>query len=734
MNTALAPAFDGRSAVFAGADVCDEAGLTLPVNADRPVFEDDIWDFTHVIGLPTQLSPSLRRFDFTLIKDSRWRLVAKELVLAMLAPRHQTIAPLPRAFRNPLHVTSCRGRLDELVRFFSWLSDQATSSLQQITTRDCEAYLAHRRYVLDEDGAVVGENSHATRRSAAQVVVDLVNYRDLFTADRVSAELRPWGGATASAVAEMPCGREENKTQPVADEIMQPMLAAALYLVSTLGPHAVDLAHKIRESDLHSVRRAQGLKRVGPKNRVPVRELSEILAEYTRTCTALPMLEDHYISKRLEQGWVEDDPLLPVAMGTLARRAGLSQFCHPWLPTMRPALEDALAQVGVERPFGREADLVPAADGKASLPWTLPLSRLQAVALVGIVRTAAIITAAAISGMRASELMELRIGCRQPPEESVPGLSRYRIASKIVKGQPLGGTGDEWVVIEPVYRAIELLEQLHDAPAEGALLIGRFSFNVRFKWFKNWTNSEVGRRLGLAMIPKGPVNLRMLRRTLSLEMAYRPGGVLAAKIHMKHIAVATTEGYASRPGGAQAELLAEVNKHESERNLQLALEEFRNYQDGVLPAGPGARSLTEFFAGIDAQLDAASATAPKTQRNDRDVLNLLTKRANVLHLGPANYCWFTDPSRALCLKLADTPTADRPLVGMCDSARCPQATHHPCHRPVWAEHAERTETFLGQLGTTRKTERTRLQADYDRALRVVAEIDAASTTMDEESA
>ncbi|MGW1287171.1 hypothetical protein ACWD4N_26610 [Streptomyces sp. NPDC002586] len=50
-----------------------------------------------------------------------------------------------------------------------------------------------------------------------------------------------------------------------------------------------------------------------------------------------------------------------------------------------------------------------------------------------------------------------------------------------------------------------------------------------------------------------------------------------------------------------------------------------------------------------------------------------------------------------------------------------------------AEHAERTEIFLGQLGTTRKTERTRLQADYDRALRVVAEIDAANT-MDEESA
>ncbi|MGW3201510.1 hypothetical protein ACWDBD_44660 [Streptomyces sp. NPDC001118] len=76
--------------------------------------------------------------------------------------------------------------------------------------------------------------------------------------------------------------------------------------------------------------------------------------------------------------------------------------------------------------------------------------------------------------------------------------------------------------------------------------------------------------------------------------------------------------------------------------------EFRNFQQGILPAGPGARGLTEFFASIDEKLDPTAATAPKTQRSDRDVLNLLTKRAKVLHLGPANYCWFTDPFRALC--------------------------------------------------------------------------------------
>ncbi|MGW1055556.1 hypothetical protein [Streptomyces sp. NPDC002521] len=360
------------------------------------------------------------------------------------------------------------------------------------------------------------------------------------------------------------------------------------------------------------------------------------------------MLAEHHIADRLADGWSPNDPLLPVATGVLARQAGDRQFWTRWMPALRGPLEDAVAAVGVKEVFARDAVEITSVDSSSVLPWTLPLHRLQAVALVGVVRTAAITVLATVSGMRASELMELRLGCRKPPEEPVPGLHRYRLASKVVKGQPLGGTDDEWVVIEPVYRAVELAEDRHDDPKDGALLFGRFSFTVRYQWFRNWVNSPAGQRLGLTEIPDGQVNLRMLRRTLALELAYRPGGVLASKIHLKHAAVATTEGYASRPGGAQAELLAEVNKHESDRNLDLVMAEFRNFQQGILPAGPGARGLTEFFASIDEKLDPTAATAPKTQRSDRDVLNLLTKRAKVLHLGPANYCWFTDPFRALC--------------------------------------------------------------------------------------
>jgi hypothetical protein len=712
---------------FAGADVCREAGLCLPDGAPRPVFDDDRWDFTQVAGLPRQLSRVSRRFDFAAITSDGWRLVAKELIMAMLAPRHDAVMPLPHAYRTPLHLGTAFGRLAELTRFLNWLASQGTTSLADIDEDRCEAWLAHRRYLLDDEGHVAGERSPATRRAAAQVVADLVTHRELFTMDRVSEGLRPWRGSAPSVVAEMPAPGQ-NKTPPVPDGVLQPLLAAALYLTGTLGPHAPGLLEQVRDADQRwSLKHGQHVL----TGRLPAREIIQVLEGYEERGEPLPAAAGHVIRKRLDGGWSPDDPLAPVSLGLIARQAGFTQFWGQWIPHLRPRIEATLAAVGAEKPLGRDAAAVDRADGDGTVPWTAPLDRLEAVALAGIIRTASITLLAAVSGMRSSELMELEVGCCRPPEEHGPGLVRYRLASKVIKGQPLGGTPDEWVVIEPAYQAAQLLERLHDDPQPGKPLLGRFAFNVRHAWFRNWVNGPAGQRLGLTPIPDDPVSLRALRRTLSIELAYRPGGMLAAKLHLKHIAVATTEGYASRPGGAQAELLAEVNKHEADRNLDLVWAELRNYQQGIMPAGPGARELTEFFAHIDGKLADGAPGAPKAQASDRDVLNLVTKRARTLHLGTANYCWFTDPSRALCLKLAGTPAADKPLIGMCDSARCPQATHHPCHRPVWAEAAEQTKAFLGSLGPTRKTERTRLQADHDRAQRVLDAIDAASPDTDD---
>ena len=150
---------------------------------------------------------------------------------------------------------------------------------------------------------------------------------------------------------------------------------------------------------------------------------------------------------------------------------------------------------------------------------------------------------------------------------------------------------------------------------------------------------------------------------------------------------------------------------EEAEHLRLTAAAYDDYQRGVLPTGNGA-----------------ATPGPVTVLDDRRVERLLKATAATLHLGVGNYCWFTDPSKALCLKLAGTPEADQPLIGMCDSARCPQATHQARHRPVWAERAQNINSvFLGNPRPS-KPEQSRAQAAFDRAQRVLAEIDAAAGT------
>ncbi|MEU6190242.1 hypothetical protein [Nocardia sp. NPDC047038] len=241
--------------------------------------------------------------------------------------------------------------------------------------------------------------------------------------------------------------------------------------------------------------------------------------------------------------------------------------------------------------------------------------------------------------------------------------------------------------------------------------------------FRRWLTEPFARRLGLATVPQGPVNTRMLGRTLALELAQRPGGLLAAKIARKHVSVTTTEGYAARPGGSQAMFHAEVRQAEHDHHLRLTVEAYEEYRAGQLPAGPGARALVEAFEHVESEvLRDAPAGEATVFGNERRIENLLRQRARTLHIGSANYCWFADPAKALCLRMAGTPNAAKPLVGMCDSARCTQATHHLRHRAIWQDTADTAATFLGNPRVP-KGEKPRLRIEYECATGVLDAID-----------
>jgi hypothetical protein len=156
----------------------------------------------------------------------------------------------------------------------------------------------------------------------------------------------------------MRSGRDGNTTPAVADDILQPMLAASLHLVQVLGPHAVALNEQIREYDRVRSARAAELRRI---TATPVDDIMAVLADYTTTGTPLPQLEDHEIAKRLAAGWSAEDPLLPVATGIMSRQAGRRQLEARWMPRLRGPLTDAVATVGVEKVFVRDAEDAPMA-------------------------------------------------------------------------------------------------------------------------------------------------------------------------------------------------------------------------------------------------------------------------------------------------------------------------------------------------------------------------------------
>jgi hypothetical protein len=132
------------------------------------------------------------------------------------------------------------------------------------------------------------------------------------------------------------------------------------------------------------------------------------------------------------------------------------------------------------------------------------------------------------------------------------------------------------------------------------------------------------------------------------------------------------------------------------------------------------------FEYVDAELAQLDTVQSTVVASDRHIELLLKKRAGILHIQSANYCWFADPSKALCLKLAGTPTANKPLAGLCDAARCPQATFHAAHREIWSGCTQTTEVFLGNPRIP-AGEKARLTVEHDRAQRVVTAIDAATT-------
>jgi hypothetical protein len=161
-----------------------------------------------------------------------------------------------------------------------------------------------------------------------------------------------------------------------------------------------------------------------------------------------------------------------VSLAALARQASAGRITPGHLPALRPLITWTMREAGVEKPWVRDAEAVPRADNGEAIAWTLPLHERDVRDLTSVAVTGCLLAVATVTGMRESELMELRAGCRRPPAAGDP-FARHRLAGTLIKGQPLGGAEEEWVVIEQVDQAVALAERLSgrnepDAPCSAA--------------------------------------------------------------------------------------------------------------------------------------------------------------------------------------------------------------------------------------------------------------------------
>lgn len=718
----------GAVSVFVGADICATAGLALRPEAVGPVYGDELWDLCGLADAPQEMTEREKRWDFSAIDNPRWRPVIKDLLLALLAPHDERVLAVAAAFRTVRSPRTCHLYLRRAITWCNWLSAHDVATLGEVTQVHCDAFLEQHSWSQPATGGSRRRLARTTTSNLAKVIQVLALYGPLFLADRYRAGFVPWTGRTASQVTDRKANIESS-TPPVPEHILQPLLATTLYLVETIGPHLAQEHERARASTTEA-----GLSAAAHLGAARLARFEAAVQALRSRGAPLPRSSDAIVGQRRAAGWDPHDPLLGVHLNLIARQARIRRLPAHQLPQVRPVLHAAVAEVGVAGWWGRDAARVPRADTGEPVAWTEPLTAEELHRAAGYVLIAAQILTTATTGMRRSELMEITAGSRLPAREVAGGGRRFRLASRLIKHQRFGGVADEWVVIAQVDRAVALAERLTGAAA-GQPLFGKVLIGTSYHNLRAWLAEPFARRLGLAALPAGPVNARMLRRTLALELAKRPGGLLAAKIHLKHVSVATTEGYNHRPGGSQALFRAEVEHAEHQHHLELTVAAFRDYQQGILPTGPGARALIDRFDHIDAALQQLQPGEAAVLATDRRLENLLRSHAEVLHVGAANFCWFTDPSKALCLRLAGATTAStattatRPLIGMCDSARCPQATHHREHRAVWADNADTISAFLGNPRVP-PAEKRRLHHEHERALRVLDEIDAATAPRD----
>ena len=706
------PARPSRPSAIYGDDEPVLAGVTVREDADRaqlPRFGDDHWDLGATI-FRVNARYSNYRLNFARIADPVTRRLAKEYVIARLRIH------VP-GYRVPCGATSAIRLLRYIQHFAAFVSTRTGAvDLSRIDQALLDAYLVHAR-----DG---GRRTPNETVKYVEVPIDLHHLSPWLTGGGIG--ILPWRGRAAHHVAGRPPAPAENATPRIPEPIIGAMLRWSLKYLEVYAP---DILAARAELDALEARCARLMARDARTGRAVAKtyraRVSKWLAARRAAGRGVPIWERApNAARRIDPLTGREIPPYNLHLMRLHVGAPESGRVSQSEPTAK-LINEAAAELGTE--IGG-LDTPISIDPDTGLPWRERFDGLSLAREERMLQGACYVVCAYLTGMRDSEVQAIQPGCVSAVRSADGLVERYRVRSTVYKRQGAHGAKADWITIEPVARAVAVMEALSRRNRREK---GLSSLWVALKDWP-WSNDHLGmgatvtlnlfrdgldaRSADTPAIPRigdepWKFTTRQLRRTVAWYIANRPFGTVAGKIQYKHASVAMFEGYA---GSAQADFRLAVERERALGQLDDIVAHYEAFLRHEGPAGPGATRLRREFARVQNEL----GDLPGRIMDRKRLRTMLAHLGRTLHVGFLNDCLF-DAATALCLKDPSDAEPTAPALSRCSPDRCPNACLTARHREPWQASIAEGEAMLGdrQLSPLQRVAITR---DNERKRRLIA--------------
>jgi integrase len=651
-------------------------------------FEDSSWDLSPAV-FRENARQSQNTVYFDAIEDAGVERTLREFLYARLN------FDVP-GFRMRLPPVSIRGLFNRSRCFLEFAADKnGTCDLGRVDQTLLDAYLAH----------LTADRQYSSNQIARllEVIMELHYFREHMPSGGI--ELLPWKGRSSSTIAGWKQTGGENKTQRLPEEIISPLLKWSLKYVTVFS--ADILAARV-ELEAMQQRRKQLISEDAPFSmRVRRQRRCERLIAY---------IEQLRANGRGVPIWTTDcgvfstDPSTgtitpPVNAVLLHLHVGIDpakSFGHVLThKATKQLVLKAIAELGVET-GGMDTPI--SDDPDTGLAWRPRFDSKTLLLEEKMLQAACYIVCAYLTGMRDAEVQAMRLGCLEARRSEDGVIERYRVKSTVYKGRDSRGQAETWTTIEPVAKAIRVLEQLTERvrkrrggdtlwrmlndshSGEDHISVGIL---LQLNTFRDHLNTHFSPP-DAPIIPSGPdgkpwrITTRQFRRTVAWHIANRPFGTVAGMIQYKHASIAAYEGYA---GSSRSGFRNEVERERALGQLDDVLSYFERRRIGEVLMGPAAARISnELQQAVD-----KLAPLPGHIADPARVRAMLAHVAKTLFVGVMNDCFF-DPATALCLK--GKGQAAVPAMAQCRPDRCPNSCIASHHRPLWAKAIADGEALL----------------------------------------